>query len=79
MCHIASYILPRSPFHCNVFHLLHTGVDNGGRGLICDLPGAAAGGLNGFDNLQRCVVRNLAEDDMLAVEPAGDDSRDEEL
>jgi hypothetical protein len=58
------------------------GIDNGGRvpGVL-DGTGVAAAGLDGLDNTVRVDVAlgHLAEHDVLAVEPRGDDGGDEEL
>ena len=40
---------------------------------------AATGGLEVLDDLQTGIVGNLAEDDVLAIEPGGNDGGDEEL
>ena len=56
-----------------------SGTDNGRRVVVLDLAGAAAGGLDGLDDPHRLVVGNLAEDDVLAIEPGGHDGGDEEL
>lgn len=55
--------------------------DGGWALLVLDGTAAAAAGLNGLDNLVRLdvAVGDTAEDDVLAVKPRGDDSRDEEL
>lgn len=46
-----------------------------------DLEGAAgrAASLNGLDDVDGLLVSDLAEDDVAAVEPRGDDGGDEEL
>jgi hypothetical protein len=58
------------------------GADNGGRALLI-LNGAAtaADGLDGLDDLVRLdiAVGDAAEDDVLAVQPRGDNGGDEEL
>jgi hypothetical protein len=58
------------------------GADNGGRALLV-LGGAAAAadGLDGLDDLVRLdiAVGDAAEDDVLAVQPRGDNGGDEEL
>lgn len=54
-------------------------LDNGGLLVVVDLSGAGAGGLKRLDDIHGLVVSDLAEDDVLAVEPAGDDGGDEEL
>ena len=53
--------------------------DNGGFLAVFDLAGIATGGFDGFHNVERLLVRDFAEDDVLTVEPAGDDGGDEEL
>jgi hypothetical protein len=53
---------------------------NNGRLLaVVDSAGLGAGGLDGLDNLQASIVSDLAEDDVAAVQPVGDDGGDEEL
>lgn len=54
------------------------GVD-GGRLAVLDLAGVAASGLDRLDNPEGLLVSNLTEDDVLAIEPRGDDGSDEEL
>lgn len=54
-------------------------LDNGGLLVVVDLSGAGAGSLEGLDNVQGLLVSDLAEDDVLAIEPAGDDGGNEEL
>lgn len=60
-------------------HLRVTAVDDGGLDSGSHGTRAAAKGLEILDNLHRVGVGNLAEDDVLAVEPGGDNSGDEEL
>lgn len=60
-------------------HLGGTGVDDGGLEAGLDLTGAGTNSLELADNLHAVVIGNLAEDDVLAIEPAGDDGGDEEL
>jgi hypothetical protein len=54
-------------------------LDNGGLLVELHLATVIAGSLDGLDHGERLVVGNLAEDDVLAIEPAGDDGGDEEL
>jgi len=54
-------------------------VDNGGAGLVLDGTRARADSLEGLDDLHGLIVGDLAEDDVAAVEPRGDDGGDEEL
>lgn len=56
-----------------------SGLDNGGLLVVLDLAGVVTSGLDGLDDVHRLGVSNLAEDDVLAIEPAGDDGGDEEL
>jgi len=58
--------------------LQDTGVGNGGARLILDLAVITAGGLEGHDNGHGVSI-DLAEDDVAAVQPRGDDGGDEEL
>jgi len=55
-----------------------TAVNNGGARLILDLAVITAGGLEGHDNVHGVLV-DLAEDDVAAVQPRGDNGGDEEL
>jgi hypothetical protein len=54
-------------------------LDNGRLLVECNLTAATASGLKGLDDGQRFIVSDLAEDDVLAIEPAGDHGGDEEL
>ncbi len=54
-------------------------LDNGGFLVILDLAAAAAGSLKSPNNIQGLLVSNFAEDDVLAIEPAGYHSGNEEL
>lgn len=58
--------------------LLSRGGD-GGLLVELNLATVITGGLDGLDNSERSVISNLAEDDVLAIEPRGDDGGDEEL
>ena len=57
------------------------GLDDGGGALVLDRARVAAALLDGADNALglNVVIGNLAEDDVLAVQPRGDDGGDEEL
>ncbi len=46
---------------------------------VLDLAGCAASSFDGLDDLHRLRIRNFAEDDVLAVQPTGDDGGDEKL
>jgi hypothetical protein len=61
--------------------LLLAGLDDGRGVLVLDGAGVAATGLDGPDDALGLdiIVGNLAEDDVLAIEPRGDDGGDEEL
>jgi hypothetical protein len=47
--------------------------------LILDLAVITTSGLKGLDNIQGLLVGNLAENDVAAVQPRGDNGGDEEL
>ena len=47
--------------------------------LLAWTTGSRAERLDGLDDLKGLVISDLAEDDVLAIEPAGDDGGDEEL
>jgi hypothetical protein len=66
---------------CTSYLCLASGGDGGGTLPVLDRAAAAAAGLNSLDDLVRLdiAIRNAAEDDVLAVEPRGDDGSDEEL
>ena len=59
--------------------LLAAAVDDGGLDGRDDSSGVVTGLLESENGLQGLLVSNLAEDDVLAIEPAGDDGGDEEL
>lgn len=56
-----------------------TAVDNLGLDSRADGAGGGAEGLDLLHNLHGFGVSNLAEDDVLAIEPRGDNGGDEEL
>lgn len=58
-------------------NLLPTSTNDGDRSR--QLTTAATETLDFLDDLQGLLVSNLAEDDVLAVQPRGDDGGDEEL
>ena len=53
--------------------------DGGDTLAVLDGTAGGAAGLDGLDDGDRLGVRDLAEDDVAAVEPRGDDGGDEEL
>jgi len=57
------------------------GIDDGRRVLVLDGTSVATAGLDGADNAHRLdiVLGNLSENDVLSVQPGGDDGGDEEL
>ena len=59
--------------------LQSTRVDDGRLLVILNLTGAGSSGLKSLDDVQGFAISNLTEDDVLAIEPAGDDGSDEEL
>jgi len=56
-----------------------TAVDDGRLDLVLDLTGTRASRLEFFDDVQALLISNLAEDDVLAIQPGGNDGGDEEL
>jgi hypothetical protein len=59
--------------------LVATAVDDGGLDSGADGTGAGAEGLNLLDDLHGLLISDLAEDDVLTIEPRGDNGGDEEL
>jgi len=57
------------------------GVDNGGplAELLLDLTAVVASEFESLHDLERLLVGDLAEDDVAAIEPRGDNGGDEEL
>ena len=60
-------------------HLQLSRLDNRWLLWVVNLAGSGASGLEGLDNVHGLVIGNLAEDDVLAIQPAGDNGGDEEL
>ena len=56
-----------------------TSVNDGGLDVGADGAGGAAESLNLLDDLHGLIVGNLTEDNVLAIEPRGDNGGDEEL
>lgn len=62
------------------YRLLGTRAGDGrGVALVNDGTGAATAGLNRLDDPDGLGICDLAEDDVLAIEPRGNDGGDEEL
>ena len=59
--------------------LQSTAVNDGGTLAVLDATVAGASGLDGADNVHGLLVSNLAENDVAAVQPRGNDGRDEKL
>jgi hypothetical protein len=59
--------------------LVTTAVLDGGLDVGADRAGAGTESLDLADNLHGSIISDLAEDDVLAIEPRGDDGGDEEL
>jgi len=55
------------------------GIDDGWLELKLDLTSAATGGFELLDDLHAGIICDLAKDDVLAIEPRGDDGGDEKL
>jgi hypothetical protein len=64
-----------SPIHNLQLSRLH----NGRLLVVHDLATVITGSLKSLDNGERRIISDLAEDNVLSIEPAGDDSGDEEL
>jgi len=64
---------------CKVHPLLSSRGINGWGLAVLDLASVAAGSLDRLDNPHGLLISNLAKDDVLAIEPGGDDGGDEEL
>ena len=63
-----------------VLHLLAgTTINDGGLEVELHLSGTTASALEILHNFQGILICNLAKDDVLAIEPGGDDGGDEEL
>jgi len=56
-----------------------TGVDDGWLDVVLDLARSGTQSLELLDDLEALVISNLTEDDVLAIEPGGDNGGDEEL
>jgi hypothetical protein len=67
------------PIYPAASYLELTAVDDRSRDFRLDFTIAGTGGLDGSDNGHRLIVGDLAKDDVLAIEPASNDSGDEEL
>lgn len=59
--------------------LVATAVDDGGLDIGADRTGGGTESLDLLDNVQGLGISDLAEDDVLAIEPRGDNGGDEEL
>jgi hypothetical protein len=59
--------------------LLATAADDGGLDAGADRAGGAAESLDGLNDGHGLVVSDLTENDVLAIEPRGDNGGDEEL
>lgn len=68
------------PLSCTrLFLWIGTGIDNGRLEVELDLTGARASGLEFLDDLHALGIGDLTKDDVLAIQPRGDDGGDEEL
>ena len=80
--HFSKPILGRSSFlTCGVESSCSgsTTIDDCRLEVELDLTGAGASSLKSLDDVHALLVCNLAEDNVLAIEPGGDDGSDEEL
>ena len=79
-CAVTSFLMMRKGGGGHLSFVLQLArVDNCGILVVFDLAGAAAGSFDGFYDVEGFLVCDFAEDDVLAIEPAGDDGGDEEL
>ena len=70
----------RRPNACGVqLHSEGATVHNGGLHVVFNCAAAGASCLQGSDNIHRLFIGDLAEDNMAAVKPTGDDGGNEEL
>lgn len=60
-------------------NLQNTGVHDGRLLVVLNLAGARSSSFESLDDVEGLLISDLAEDDMLAIEPAGDNGGDEEL
>lgn len=60
-------------------HLQDTRLDDGWLLVIVDLAASASCSLKSFNDGQGFRISDLAEDDVLAIEPAGNDGGNEKL
>lgn len=65
--------------HGRCCDLVLAAFNDGGLGVGADGAGGRAESLNLLDNLHGLLVGDLAEDDVAAIEPRGDDGGNEEL
>ena len=72
-------MLPKSASTIPSKSLQLTGIPDDGLRAILDLARLAASSLDGLDHLQRLTIRDFAKDDVLAVQPTGDNGGDEKL
>lgn len=63
----------------NCHHLQYTRLDDRWLLVVVDLSASASSSLKSLDNHQRGLISDLTEDDVLAIEPAGNDGGNEEL
>jgi hypothetical protein len=63
----------------SIANLQNTGSGNSGLLVVLDLSAAGASSLKRLDDVEGLLISNLAEDDVLAIEPTGDDGGDKEL
>ena len=60
-------------------NLQDTRLDDGWLLVVVDLSAAGSGSLEGLDDSQGLLISDLTEDNVLAIEPAGDNGGNEEL
>tara|TARA_R110002060_G_scaffold2326_16_gene4001 strand:- start:756 stop:1001 length:246 start_codon:yes stop_codon:yes gene_type:complete len=60
-------------------NLQDTRLDDGWLLVVVDLSAAGSGSLESLDDSQGLLISDLTEDNVLAIEPAGDNGGNEEL
>ena len=56
-----------------------SGLDDGWLSAVSNLARTRSSSFKSLDDVQGLIISNLAEDDVLVIQPGGDDSGDEEL
>ena len=62
-----------------LFNLQLSRLDNSWLVVVLNLARSGSGSLKSLDDIQGLLISDLAEDDVLTIEPAGDNGGDEKL